>query len=556
MLKHLTIKNVAVIDEVNIDFEPGFCVLTGETGAGKSIIIDSINLLKGDRGSKSIIRSGTDRACVSAVFEPEDEVRDEIADITGSEIDDELIISRTLSQDGKNTIRINGMPANLAMLKSVGELLINIHGQHDNTSLLSEKTHIAFLDGYGREKTATILNEYKALFDKCKQISEEIESIDTDEQEKLRRMDMLRFQTAELEEASLEIGEDEQLMARKTLIDNAMRISENTRRAYDSLYGGENGTAHDLMWEALGYLEKIAPFDAGISSIYDDISDIAESLDEKVRELRLASENMNFDESEADSIEERLELIQNLKRKYGPTIEAILEFYQNALSELHTIETSSERLEELKEELEANKKLLRQKADALHKVRCDFAKKLCEGVMRELSDLNMAKVEFACQFSPTSGFKPNGTDEVRFTVRTNVGEEMKPLAKIASGGELSRIMLAIKNVIRDSDKVKSAVFDEIDTGVSGSAAQKIGEKLLEMSKGNLVLCITHLPQIAALADYHYLIEKQVENERTSTKVKLLSFDERVDEIARTLGGASVTDITRENARQLLCQAKS
>jgi DNA repair protein RecN (Recombination protein N) len=308
MLSSLKIENVAVIEKAEILFGPGLNVLTGETGAGKSIIIDSINLLKGDRASKSIIRSGTEWASVSAVFEPEEDVKNEIDDILGCETEDELIISRTLSQDGKNTIRINGMPVNLAMLKAVGELLINIHGQHDNTSLLSEKTHIAFLDGFGKEETAPLLSEYKVIFDKCKQISEEIESIDTDEQEKLRRMDMLKFQTEELEEASLEVGEDEQLMARKTVLDNAQRISENTKRAYDTLYGGENGTAHDFIWEALGYLEKIAPFDADISSIYDDISDIAENLDEKVRELRLASDNMNFDASEADSIEEAEEM--------------------------------------------------------------------------------------------------------------------------------------------------------------------------------------------------------------------------------------------------------
>lgn len=556
MLKHLSIKNVAVIEELNIDFNEGLSVLTGETGAGKSIIIDSINLLKGERASRALIRSGEDKARVSGVFETDENTASAIADILGTEPESEIIISRELSSDGKNTIRINGMPANITMLKSVGDRLINIHGQHDNTSLLSVKTHMSFLDSFGQKEIYPVLTDYRQIFDKCKEISEKIESLDTDEQEKLRRKDMLEFQIQELEDANLEIGEDEQLMARKTILDNSARISENTKRAYDTLYGGENGTAHDMLWEAINYLEKIADFDADINSVYDELSDIAETLDEKVRDLRHISDNLSFDGEETEQIEERLDLIQTLKRKYGSTIEEILEFFEAASAELEAIETSSETVELLKKELEENKKKLKIKADELSTLRQKYADILSKGVMEELKDLNMAKVEFKVNLTPASSFKPAGIDEAEFMVRTNVGEEINSLAKIASGGELSRIMLAIKSVLLDSDSVKTSIFDEIDTGVSGAAAQKIGEKLLKMSKDNVVLCITHLPQIAAIADNHYLITKSVEGGRTLTRVKLLSFDERVDEVARTLGGSTVSDVAKENAKQLLLQKNS
>ena len=555
MLKHLSIKNVAVIEEVNIDFCSGFSVLTGETGAGKSIIIDSINLLKGERGSKTMIRHGEEKARVAGVFEVDSHVAEEIAGILGCDAEEEIIVSRELSTDGKNIIRINGMPANIAMLKQVGDCLINIHGQHDNTSLLAVKTHMGFLDSYGKEEIEPVFESYRELFEKCKKISNEIEEIDTDEQEKLRRKDMLEYQINEIEEANLEIGEDEQLMARKLVIDNSARISENTKKAYEILYGSENGTAHDMLWDAIGYLEKISDFDADINEVYSSLSDIAETLTEKTRDLRHISENLVYDREEADHIEDRLETISILKKKYGLTIEKILEFYESACHELEKIETGSETVEKLKAELDKNKKLLTDKARQLSDLRKKHAKDLSQRVMEELKDLNMARVEFSVNFEDAQSFKSNGTDEAEFMVRTNVGEEIKPLAKIASGGELSRIMLAIKSVLVGSDKVRTMVFDEIDTGVSGAAAQKIGEKLLAMAKMSTVLCITHLPQIAALADNHYLISKEVENDRTHTRVKLLSFDERTDEIARTLGGSEITDITRENARQLLMQKK-
>ncbi len=551
MLKQLYIKNVAVIEELNIDFFKGLSVLTGETGAGKSIIIDSIGLLKGDRGSKSIIRSGEEKARVDGVFDADMETAQKIADILGTEPEEEIIISRQISSDGKNTVRINGVPANINMLREIGSYLVNIHGQHDNVSLLQPKNHIEFLDSFGKEEISPALMEYKSYFAKCAELSDKISAIDTDDREKLRRKDMLQFQIAELDEASLEIGEDESLMARKAVLDNSQKICENTRRAYDAIYGSDSGTSYDSLWEAINLLEKITGFDDEIDSVYDALSDAADVINEKARELRRINDSLSFDSEESDAIEERLELISTLKRKYGKTIEEITEFHQRARSELEEIETSDERLTSLKEELEKNKKILKEKAEKLSLLRKKYAAALSEKIMAELSELNMEKVQFGTQFAGQESFKSNGCDAVEFTVRTNVGEEAKPLAKIASGGELSRIMLAIKSVLKNSDPIDTSVFDEIDTGVSGAAAQKIGEKLKKMAGNSLVLCITHLPQIAALADNHYLITKSVEDGRTHTKLKLLDFDQRVDEIARTLGGATVTDITRENARQLL-----
>ena len=551
MLKQLYIKNVAVIEELNIEFFKGLSVLTGETGAGKSIIIDAIALLKGDRGSKTIIRSGEDKARVDGVFDVDSETAQRIADILGCDAEEEIFISRQISTDGKNIVRINGIPANINMLKAVGEMLINIHGQHDNTALLNPKSHITFLDSFGKEEISKALSEYKEYFSKCKDLNEKISAIDTDDQEKLRRKDMLMFQISELDEANLEIGEDEALLSRKAILDNSQKICENTQRAYDAIYGGENKTSYDTLWEAISLLEKISGYDKAIDEVYDALSDAAAIISDKARDLRTINESLSYNGEEADQIEERLDLISTLKRKYGKTIEEILQFYQNALNELNEIETSDEKLSLYKEELNKNKKILSQKAEALTALRKKYAKILSEKIMAELCDLNMEKVKFAAKFCGTESFKPNGCDEMEFTVCTNVGEEEKPLAKIASGGELSRIMLAIKSVLKNSDPVETSVFDEIDTGVSGAAAQKIGEKLKKMANDNLVLCITHLPQIAALAHNHYLIEKTVEDGRTRTNLKLLNTQERVDEIARTLGGTEVTDITRENARQLL-----
>lgn len=554
MLKHLSIKNVAVIEAAEIDFDRGFSVLTGETGAGKSIIIDAINMLKGERASKNMIRAGETKARVDGEFETDNISAEKIADILGTDAESQIIISREMNSDGKNTIRVNGIPVNLSMLKMIGEYLVNIHGQHDNTSLLSVKSHIGFLDSFGGEKTAELLRCYGSINSEYHRCKDELEQINTDEQENLRKKDMLTFQTDELMAANLRIGEDEELERRKLELDNASKISENTSVAYDMLYGSDEGTTHDLLWSAIKKLEEISDFSEDISAICEALRDAGYAIDEQARELKSYSDHVFYNEEEANEIEERLELIYTLKRKYGNTIADILSFYEEALAELGKIETSGERAAELEAvltKLDADRKTA---ANALTEQRTKCARELEQRVQRQLADLNMAKVEFEVVIQ-NAEYSSLGADSVEFMICTNVGEQKKPLAQIASGGELSRIMLAIKNVLAGYDTDKTVIFDEIDTGVSGNAAQKIGEKLFSMSVKSQVLCITHLPQISALADTHYLIKKNVADGRTLTQVTALDKNGRIEEVARTLTGAEVSVIARENARQLIEEAE-
>ncbi len=554
MLKHLSIKNVAVIESAQIDFEEGFNVLTGETGAGKSIIIDAINLLKGERTSKSLIRSGETTARVDGEFEIPQEGAKKIAEILGTEPECEIIISREMNQDNKNTIRVNGVPVNLSMLKQIGENLINIHGQHDNTSLLSVKTHIDFLDKFSGEDIKNVLSDYRLINERYKEVEQELEKETKDEQEIERKKDMLIFQTEEIEDADLYVGEDEELEKKKLMFDNASRILENASVAYEMLYGMDTGSCHDLLWGGAKKIEEIEEFDSELSSIYSGLSEAGYLLDEKVRELKTFLDHSSFDMTEARETEERLELIYNLKRKYGRSVKDILEFYESAKEELESIENSDEREKELIKEKEKLQKERKEKATVLTEIRKRMAKELEKRVMNHLSDLNMEKVIFEVSIT-SQEYTQNGADYVEFTICTNVGEEKKPLAKIASGGELSRIMLAIKNVASGLDSGKTIIFDEIDTGVSGSAARKIGEKLYSMSASSQVLCITHLPQISSLADTHYLIKKEVAAGRTHTIVEALSIDGRIEEIARTLVGNELTKVATENARQLLEEAQ-
>lgn len=550
MLKHLSIKNVAVIESADIDFDSGFNVLTGETGAGKSIIIDAINMLKGERASKSLIRAGETKARVDGVFETDSSSAAAIADIMGAEIEKEIIISREMNSDGKNTIRVNGMPVNITMLKAIGEHLVNIHGQHDNTSLLSVKSHIGFLDRFGGEKTAELISHYCDIHSSLEKMQSELTELTTNEQENLRRRDMLLFQTKELEEAQLEIGEEEELEARRLLLDNAESIAQNTSVAYEMLYGGEEVTCHDVLWSAIKKLEAVSDYSSDVADLCASLSEAGYLIDEKARELRSICDGISFDGAEKKKAEERLDLIYNLKRKYGPSIEEIIRFYDNACEELSKIENSDERAAELEAQIEKLSALRKNAAAQLSAQRKRCARELESQVKAHLADLNMAKVEFEVCITE-AGYGANGADGVEFLICTNVGEEKKPLAKIASGGELSRIMLAIKNVLAAFDGAKTVIFDEIDSGVSGNAAQKIGEKLYSMSLNSQVLCITHLPQISALADTHYLISKTVASGRTLTCVQPLGTNAREEEIARTLGGAEVTDIARQNARELI-----
>ena len=557
MLSSLFIKNIAVIENAQIEFEKGFNILTGETGAGKSIIIDSLNILKGERVSRELIRSGEQKARVDGVFTVDAETQRYLSDEYGVEAEEgQVVISREITADGKNNIRINGIPQIASVLKEIGEVLVTIHGQHDNTSLLAKKTHLNLLDNFAGDDLFETLSDYKKIYNELKEKNALLLSLQTDEQEKTRRLDMLTFQIDEIESASLTVGEDDELIEKKAFLENAGKIAEKTQSAYFYLFEGNDmqRSANDSLWDGIGELGDVAEYDAGLKKLHEELSDLGYEISDKMRTLRKYIDSLTCEPYELEEVEDRLDLIYNLKRKYGSTIELVLKYLQDARAESESIIHSDEAAEKLSYEIEklsAKQEELGNKLTAVRKKAGDTISKLIES---ELAQLNMEKVRFRVKITD-GDYSSNGKDDIEFLICTNVGEDFKPLTKIASGGELSRIMLAIKSVLSASENSKVLVFDEIDTGVSGSAAQKIGEKLRAISSDNQVICITHLPQIAALAKNHYLIEKSVDNGRTKTSVTLLEGEERVKELARTLGGAKVSDITLANARELLKQGE-
>ena len=556
MLRHLSIKNIAIISSVNIDFEEGFGVLTGETGAGKSIIIDSLNLLKGERVNKDLIRHGEKSARVDGIFTLNDNIKKTLAEDFGIDADDdEMLISREITTDGKNTVRVNGMPITASMLKEIGSLFITIHGQHDNTSLLAKKTHLAFLDAFIGEDAVRLKEEYLTVHREIEAVEDKIASLSQGEEERLARLEKLRFESDEIENAKLYIGEDDELEARKKILDNAQKIAECSNEALSLLYDGDehSQSAHDALWDSLTHLNKIADLDKNMSEMCKTLTDIGYTLKDISAEIRAFGDSANYDENELNDIESRLEEITMLKRKYGFTIEDILSHLEKLKTELDEIENSDFNLSKLNGELSLLSENRRKIANKLTALRKKHSKSLCEKIAKELSDLDMKKVAFSVEIKP-SDYRLDGADDVEFLICTNVGDTPKPLTKIASGGELSRIMLAIKSVLSGGENAETLVFDEIDTGVSGHAAQSLGEKLYAMSKSAQVICITHLPQIAAMASNHYLIEKEVEKEITKTKVTHLDKDDRINEIARLTGGAAITDITRKNAEEILALA--
>lgn len=556
MLTHLSIKNIAVIDKAQIDFADGFNILTGETGAGKSIIINSLNILSGYRASKELIRSGEQSARVDGIFTVTDEIKTEISNLIGIEAEDnEILISREFNLDGKNSVRINGSPVTLSMLKEIGPLLVNIHGQHDSASLLSKKSHMGFLDEFGGEKLLTALKEYTEAYTEYKEVKAELEKLDTDETEKERRMDLLKYQIEEIEVANLLPDEEDELSERRNFLANAQKISENCLAAFDKLYDGEEtgNSAHDLIWEAVKLIEQITEFSSETDNICKELTDMTYIISDHSHTLKKLADSLECNDYELNEIEERLDLIYNLKRKYGTSIPGILKYLEKIKKEYGEIEDSDEKIKDLTQKLK-NLELKRlEKAEALSLIRKNSAKTLSEKVCKELCELEMAKTVFEVKISD-SIFSPSGKDDVEFLISTNPGELPKPLSKIASGGELSRIILAIKSVITGSGNGKTLIFDEVDTGVSGKTAQKIGEKLYRMTNSAQVICITHLAQIASLADKHFLIEKSSENGRTRTQITPIDGGGRVNEIARIIGGEVITDLTKENAKEQLLLA--
>ena len=545
MLNQLSVRNVAVIDKLDINLHDGVSVLTGETGAGKSIIIDSINMILGDRANKELVRYGTDKAVVQAVFDAPKSVINILEENDIYVEDETVIITRQVTKEGKSVARINGMVVTLNILREISDRLINIHGQHDNQALLTPIRHITFLDAYADNEE--YINRYKDILSKKREIEKKISSLEMDEQEKMQRIDLLEYQVKEIKKASLEKDEEDDLREQRDIYTNAEQITKSVNEAYMNLYeGDEIQSAYDGISIAVNEISQISDLNPQLKSIYDTLNEIMYSLEDTVE----------FDEQALNEIEERLDLISRLKRKYGNSIEEILEYLKKAESELNDIKLSDERTNELKEELKNITKELKEKGNVLTQRRENAAKVLEENIEKSLHELNMEKSKFKVNIENDGTFYDNGMDKVEFLISTNPGEPLKPLVKIASGGELSRVMLAIKSILADSDGVDTMIFDEIDTGVSGKAAMSIAKKLAVIAKNKQVICITHLPQLTAMADNHYLIQKNTDGELASTTLKELDEEGRELELARIIDGGEVTELALSHAKQMLENAKN
>ncbi len=553
MLSNLQIENIAVIKSASIDFENGFNVMTGETGAGKSIVIDSLNAILGERTSRELIRSGADSASVCAEFQNVgDNVKNELEKL-GIEKDDTLIVSRKLTPDGKNVCRINGMPATVSMLKALGVQLVNIHGQLDNQSLLSPETHCSFIDklaGSGRE-----LNEFKELYSLYIKKKNELKSLNTDVNEKNRRLDILNYQIEEIQKADIRPGEKDELTEKLGFLRNAEKVLDLLHTAYAALNGdGEMPGAADVAADAASKLLSAADYSSDFAETANGVNDAAMNLSAYTEELRDKIYSLDYDPNETERAEERLDVIYRLSQKYGDSEEDILAYLENAEKERDALSFSDERAEQLRAETEKAYNEALAAAKKLSELRIEAGKKFSADVERELAFLDMPSVKFIVNDSVGELYE-NGIDNIEFLLSANAGEEPKPLSKIASGGELSRIMLAIKCVLSELDDIDTLIFDEIDSGVSGRAALKIAAKMKELSKTHQVICVTHLAQIAAFADEHKLISKEEKDGRTYTCIASLDYNGRKYELARIMGGLTVTQSILNSAEELLSSAE-
>ena len=548
MLNLLQIENIAVIEQAEIQFSGGFNVLTGETGAGKSIVIDAISAILGERAYRDVIRTGTSKAGVRAVFSQVPELS--WFEENGVEYDPgELLIQREIYADGKNVCRVNGRPVTVAILKKLGGSLVNIHGQHDSQQLFDESNHLTYLDLFAQNQQQR--REYEDAFQKAEAVRREIRRLSMDEGEKLRRVEALQFQIQEIERAELQPGEDEALETRRKVLQNSEKLVDGLARAVSALYGDEDRDgAAGLLSEAEHALGRITRYDDGLRDAAERLSELSSAVQDLSEELRDRVDELSYSGEELEQIESRLDVIHRLRRKYGGDVAAILEYLERARQELDEIEFASDRIEQLTKQLRGLDREAERAGLALRETRLQAAKELERRLAGELAALDMPRAQFVCQFEPQL-MGESGMDLVRFLMTANVGEALKPMSKVASGGELARIMLAIKNVLAEQDSVGTLIFDEVDAGVSGRAAQKVAEKLRAVSRGKQVLCVTHLPQIAAAADHHLLIAKSERNGRTYTHVTPLDKEGRKREIARIIGGAEITETTLKSAEEML-----
>ena len=554
MLNELHIENIAVIEKADISFAPGLNVLTGETGAGKSIIIDSIGAVLGERVSRDLVRRGAEKGTVTAVFDADCAA----AWLEENEIDSdgELIIQRRITLDGKSSCRICGTPVTAAQLKELAAMLVDIHGQNDGRQLMDERRHMAYLDSFGHLDGA--LAAYRAEYDRFSAIKKEMATLSMDEIEKARLSDSLTYQIEELERANIKPGEKDTLSARRDLLRNSEKLTEALDEAFSALYGGDDN-AVSMSQNAAYYAAKAANYAPELEQAANAVNDAAFALADAAETLRDFKDSLDFSPEEYDNIETRLSLLNKLERKYGRTDEELCAYLDECRKKLDDIEYADDRLVKLEKELSAQKAQCVKAAAALSAQRREKAAELERRIVTELRELNMPSVRFAVEFVPVDneqGFDASGADKIRFIMSANAGEELGRISKIASGGELSRIMLAMKNVFAENDPVGTMVFDEIDTGVSGIAAQRVAEKLFAVSKGRQVMCVTHLPQIAAMADSHYLIAKHEEGGRTYTEVNGLTREGRRRELARLHGGDFITETTLASAEEQLAAAEA
>lgn len=549
MLSCLQIENVAVIQKAEVHFQPGLNVLTGETGAGKSILIDSINAILGNRTSKDLVRTGASKAVIRASFAQIPDVVLDKLEAAGYERSAELLLSREITAEGKSSCRINGMPTTAAVLRELCGGLININGQHDSVGLLNPAHHLSILDDYAQN--AKLYQEYYMLYRSLVKVKKELDAMITDEAEKQRRIDLLSYQVQEIEEAGLTAGEEQTLEARRKVLANASTIRDRVAKAH-ALLSGDDDTpgAVDLLGEASNAMDTAAQLDESLSGVSGTLMDLYYSAKDAAAELIDRLDAYDTNDAELDEIEQRLDLLYRLKRKYGDTVEDIIAFGQKAREELEQIQFSEQRHDQLQAEKLRLYGLAREKAEALTQTRLKAFDELNARITDTLQFLNMPGVRMTL-YHARGPLASHGQDSVEFYISTNAGEAPKPLARIASGGELSRITLAIKNALADRDAVPTVIYDEIDSGVSGKAAGRIGEVLRQSAQGHQILCITHTAQIAALADCHLLIQKNVTNDRTYTEIHPLDTEGRVEALARLISGDHVTELSRANAREML-----
>lgn len=549
MLSCLQIENVAVIQKAEVHFQPGLNVLTGETGAGKSILIDSINAILGNRTSKDLVRTGASKAVIRASFAQIPDVVLDKLEAAGYERSAELLLSREITAEGKSSCRINGMPTTAAVLRELCGGLININGQHDSVGLLNPAHHLSILDDYAQN--AKLYQEYYVLYRSLVKVKKELDAMITDEAEKQRRIDLLSYQVQEIEEAGLTAGEEQTLEARRKVLANASTIRDRVAKAH-ALLSGDDDTpgAVDLLGEASNAMDTAAQLDESLSGVSGTLMDLYYSAKDAAAELIDRLDAYDTNDAELDEIEQRLDLLYRLKRKYGDTVEDIIAFGQKAREELEQIQFSEQRHDQLQAEKLRLYGLAREKAETLTQTRLKAFDELNARITDTLQFLNMPGVRMTLHHA-RGPLASHGQDSVEFYISTNAGEAPKPLARIASGGELSRITLAIKNALADRDAVPTVIYDEIDSGVSGKAAGRIGEVLRQSAQGHQILCITHTAQIAALADCHLLIQKNVTNDRTYTEIHPLDTEGRVEALARLISGDHVTELSRANAREML-----